>query len=192
MKTYYDVPNTNSEQNPECNKAFYIEELKKLEYFEPTSPHWNVLSEKTPVEVIKEIVTASKKAQLCSCVLNSAQFLSSPQHLTSAFGFINSFKYFCEKTNNYNPQNNDGCSYENVTPLHIAAWKGHTNIAKLIVENISDCNIQDSHGKTPLDIAAYHGHFEICKILVKKLTNDKVILTFDNYLKARRNFLNTE
>jgi len=191
MKTYYDVPNTDSEQNPECNKAFYIKELKKLEYFEPTSPHWNVLSEKTPVEVIKEIVTASKKAQLCSCVLNSAEFLSSPQHLTSAFGFINSFKFICEKTKDYNPQNNNGCSYENVTPLHIAAWKGHFNICKLIVENITDCNIQDSHGKTPLEIAVYHGHFEICQLFVKKLTNEKVILTFDNYLKARRSLLNT-
>jgi len=192
MKIYYYVPNTDSEQNPESDEIFYIKELNNLEHFEPMSPHWNVLSEKTPIEIIKEIVTASKKAQLRSCVLNSTEFLSSPQHLTSAFGFINSFKYICEKTKDYNPQNNNRCSYENVTPLHIAAWKGHFNICKLIVENISDCNIQDSHGKTPLDIAAYHGHFEICQILVKKLTNDKVILTFDNYLKARRNFLNTE
>ena len=40
------------------------------------------------------------------------------------------------------------------TPLHLAAWVGHKEIAELLIENGTDVNAKDEEGFTPLDHAA--------------------------------------
>jgi ankyrin repeat protein len=61
-------------------------------------------------------------------------------------------------------------SYEN-TPLHIAAAKGHTEIASLLVEVGANSRLKNSFGDTPLHNACKMGHSEIASILVKHFAN---------------------
>ena len=51
-----------------------------------------------------------------------------------------------------NPANEYG-----VTPLHIAAGKGHLRICKLIINNVENLNPYDDDGWTPLDAAICAG-----------------------------------
>ena len=61
-----------------------------------------------------------------------------------------------------------------VTPLHIAAEKGHFDICKLILENMEDKNPAMFGRKTPLAIAALNGHIDICKLIIENLENKKL------------------
>lgn len=45
-----------------------------------------------------------------------------------------------------------------MSPLHMAAYKGHDKIVKLLVKHTQDCNERDSDDKTPLIHAAIGGH----------------------------------
>ena len=38
-------------------------------------------------------------------------------------------------------------------PLHWAAYKGHLEIVKLLLDNHADANLQNNDGKAPLDKA---------------------------------------
>ena len=40
-----------------------------------------------------------------------------------------------------------------MTPLHSAAWYGHTAIAEMLLEKGADVNARDVNGKTPLQLA---------------------------------------
>merc|ERR550532_388078 len=51
-----------------------------------------------------------------------------------------------------------------VTPLHLAAEKGHVALCKLIMENLVDKNPRCSSGTTPLSRATLHLKFEVCEI----------------------------
>ena len=54
------------------------------------------------------------------------------------------------------------------TALHLAAYNGHTEIAKLLLANNADVNVMDAVGQTQtaLHIAAWQGHPEIAKLLL--------------------------
>jgi len=51
--------------------------------------------------------------------------------------------------------------------LHRAAWKGHKEIAELLIENGADLNVKDDDGRTPLDWAIMRNHTEIADLLHK-------------------------
>jgi cytohesin len=53
------------------------------------------------------------------------------------------------------------------TPLHNAAWKGHNEIAKLLIVKGADVNAKDVEGQTPLDWAEEEKHKEIASLLRK-------------------------
>ena len=52
-----------------------------------------------------------------------------------------------------------------MTPLHIACFKEHAGIVKVLLQHGADPNVQDSFGLTPLHIAAMRGNIEIIKYL---------------------------
>ena len=46
----------------------------------------------------------------------------------------------------------------NVTPLHLAARKGHLKAVKVLLKNNADAGAVTSYGKNPLDLAIENGH----------------------------------
>ena len=63
-----------------------------------------------------------------------------------------------------NPAMDDG-----ITPLHMAAEKGHYEICQLIISNVNEKNPASHDGFTPLHIATKHGHYKICNLIEKHL-----------------------
>ena len=56
---------------------------------------------------------------------------------------------------------------DNETSLHLAAQKGHVDVAKVLVENGADVNAIDGFGQTTLHLAAFYGHVDVAKVLVE-------------------------
>jgi hypothetical protein len=54
-----------------------------------------------------------------------------------------------------------------MTPLHYAAFKGHIEIARLLLQNGAEVNAKSNRGSTPLYCAALNGHVDILHLLVK-------------------------
>jgi hypothetical protein len=54
------------------------------------------------------------------------------------------------------------------TPLHEAAFKGHIEIARLLLQNGAEVNAKGNGGWTPLHCSACDGHVEILHLLVEK------------------------
>ena len=57
------------------------------------------------------------------------------------------------------------------TPIHEAAFKGYTEIVKILVPLTGNPNEPDEDGRTPIYLAACNGHTEIVKILVPLTDN---------------------
>jgi len=57
------------------------------------------------------------------------------------------------------------------TPLHLSCRKGHTDIARFLVEYGADTAAQDKHGSTPLHEASWNGHLDITRFLVEHGAN---------------------
>jgi len=55
-----------------------------------------------------------------------------------------------------------------ITPLHTAAYHGHTEIVKLLLKRKADINAKDKDGETPLIAALTSGHTEIGELLINK------------------------
>ena len=60
-----------------------------------------------------------------------------------------------------NPKNT-----EKWTPLHYAAFYGHSEIVQIILDLVADKNPKTSYGDTPLHFAAKEGHIIICEIIL--------------------------
>ncbi|XP_027209268.2 uncharacterized protein [Penaeus vannamei] len=52
----------------------------------------------------------------------------------------------------------------NYTPLHFAAFEGHTDVARLLLDRKSDPNQTNDSGDTPLHLAAINGKIEVVKM----------------------------
>ena len=53
------------------------------------------------------------------------------------------------------------------TPLHLAAYNGHIEISRLLLQNGADVNAKSDDGSTPLHWAAEHGQVDILHLLVE-------------------------
>ena len=53
------------------------------------------------------------------------------------------------------------------TPLHLAAYNGHIEIARLLLQNGAEVNAKSNYGRTPLHCSAYRGHVDILHLLVE-------------------------
>ena len=52
------------------------------------------------------------------------------------------------------------------TALMLSSFKGHTEIARILVQHKASLDIQSKDGWTALIVAAYHGHLEIASLLM--------------------------
>jgi ankyrin repeat protein len=61
------------------------------------------------------------------------------------------------------------------TPLHAAAWGGHTSVVKILLEKGGNIEAVDSSGRTSLRLAAEGGHVAVVKeLLAHKARTDVV------------------
>ncbi|KAF5026929.1 hypothetical protein F66182_959 [Fusarium sp. NRRL 66182] len=58
-----------------------------------------------------------------------------------------------------------------LSPLHIAAKKGHSRIIRILLQCDVDCNEQDSEGLTPLTHAVIGGHDDVVRLLLARGAN---------------------
>ena len=58
-----------------------------------------------------------------------------------------------------------------IDPLLEAAWKGHLDIFRLIVERVDNPNPADEEGLTPLNLAAWSGHLDIVSFIIDRVAN---------------------
>jgi ankyrin repeat protein len=63
------------------------------------------------------------------------------------------------------------------TPLHLAVFNGHKDVAELLLANKADVNAKDNDGKTPLQIATGNGYNDVVELL---LANKAAINAKDN------------
>ena len=54
------------------------------------------------------------------------------------------------------------------TPLHLAAWQGHVDIVRLLLDRGADVNARGDGGRTPLHYAAYWGHLDVVELLIEE------------------------
>jgi ankyrin repeat protein len=76
------------------------------------------------------------------------------------------------------------------TPLFVAAYAGHCNIIKLLVEHKANINWQDDDGMTALWLATEFGELETVKCLLEQGANPN-ITTYGDYDRDFSNGLNT-
>jgi ankyrin repeat protein len=57
---------------------------------------------------------------------------------------------------------------DRASPLLAACANGHTNIARLLLENWAEMDTPDRRGRTPLIAASFNGHIEIVNLLLSK------------------------
>ncbi|CAB1329803.1 unnamed protein product [Coregonus sp. 'balchen'] len=59
-----------------------------------------------------------------------------------------------------------GDNNDNETPLHCAAQYGHTQVVRLLLEELTDPTMRNNKFETPLDLAALYGRLEVVKLLL--------------------------
>jgi hypothetical protein len=61
----------------------------------------------------------------------------------------------------------DARDSDNRTPLYLAAWMGHFEIAQLLLDHKADPNATNSRDQTLLIVAAIGGHLQVAELLLK-------------------------
>ena len=74
-----------------------------------------------------------------------------------------------ELINNSNHDSRDVMNEKSLTPLHVAAANGYTEIAKLLVQAGAYVMAQNNDNKTPIDLAYEQGHVSLAQMLEKTL-----------------------
>ena len=84
---------------------------------------------------------------------------TTPLHLAAGHGQFETFKYLMEMvkrvSGNINPPDGRGD-----TPLHSAIEEGHTDIARLILQNVEDLHPINEDGESPLDAVKRLGWYD--------------------------------
>ena len=52
------------------------------------------------------------------------------------------------------------------TPLHLAAWQGHSKVVRVLIDSKADVDATHDDGWTPLHLAARQGHSEVVRVLI--------------------------
>ena len=59
-------------------------------------------------------------------------------------------------------------SFDNATPLHLAARMGHAKVSRFLLERDADVTAQDGNGSTPLHQASQYGNAETASMLIER------------------------
>ena len=70
-----------------------------------------------------------------------------------------------ERTKDNNPTRIE----DQKTALHMAAFVGHTEVCRCIIDMLDDKNPTDKYGETPLSHAVLNGHLEIYQLIAESL-----------------------
>ncbi|XP_062871039.1 ankyrin repeat and SAM domain-containing protein 1A [Trichomycterus rosablanca] len=87
-----------------------------------------------------------------------------PLHLAAWKGDQRIVRMLIHKGPSYpklNEQNND-----NETALHCAAQYGHSEVVRVLLEELTDPTMRNTRFETPLDLAALYGRLEVVKLLL--------------------------
>ncbi|TSP79436.1 Cap-specific mRNA (nucleoside-2'-O-)-methyltransferase 1 [Bagarius yarrelli] len=87
-----------------------------------------------------------------------------PLHLAAWKGDQRIVRLLIHKGTSYpklNEQNND-----NETALHCAAQYGHSDVVRVLLEELTDPTMRNNRFETPLDLAALYGRLEVVKLLL--------------------------
>jgi len=60
----------------------------------------------------------------------------------------------------------DSRGFDNSTPLHMAALRGHEEVTRVLLDGGADVTAQDEDGRTPLHAASGEGHLEVVRALL--------------------------
>ena len=82
--------------------------------------------------------------------------------------YVNDIKAFTGLENNNSKLKREPVDKYGNSSLHIAAKKGHLNVAVVLIGLGFNPGIKNQFGNTPLHEAASWGHDEICRLLVKE------------------------
>ena len=85
-------------------------------------------------------------------------------------GQTNVVKDLLDKGANQSEKDSCGWAGWSVTALYCAAYGGHMETVKVLVDRGADVNAL-SHGQTPLTIAIFKGHTDIAKLLIDRGTD---------------------
>ena len=77
------------------------------------------------------------------------------------YGKLNILEYLLDRVENINPEN-----AQKMTPLHLAAKNGHSEVATFLRDFASDSNPKNKTGITPLHLAAQNGYLDIVQSLM--------------------------
>ena len=88
-----------------------------------------------------------------------------PLHIVAHVGNTLLYRKIMRFSEDINPKN----GRPGMTPLHMAAFNGHIEICKIIIDKIVDKNPKDNSDWTPLHKAAGNGHVEVCKLILEKV-----------------------
>lgn len=55
---------------------------------------------------------------------------------------------------------------EKETALHCAAQYGHSEVVRVLLQELTDPSMRNSHGETPLDLAALYGRLQVVRMLL--------------------------
>lgn len=59
------------------------------------------------------------------------------------------------------------CSGSRYTPLHYAAYYGHLEVCRLLLQCKANVDARDCGQQSPLTLAISHGHIEVCELLLQ-------------------------
>jgi len=94
-----------------------------------------------------------------------------PLHHACMMGNVEISRLILENYGDHKPANYVDLDLQ--IPLHVAAYRGHLKICKLLCDHQSPLDLQDSLGFTPLHIAAHRGNEDICKLFIDRMVNKK-------------------
>lgn len=101
--------------------------------------------------------------------MNSEGLRGTPLKLAVGLNKLSTVQYLIEKGAAVNYQINSF-----MLPLHVAAWEGYVEIAKVLLDNGAEVDLCSStNDDTPLHMAASRGNIEVVKLLIEYGANVK-------------------
>ena len=156
------------------NERFYwIRILKKYNRnFQEFSKVWNMVIEKTPVDIIKKLVLAVEKFMIkrtwSDFFWRRHERQWSPLHIAAECRDLILLKHVISRTEDENHQHSKN-SANDLSALHLAAQEGFLKACEFIISRSLYKGEKDRHGRIPIDYAAIFGHLEVCRFLLQHI-----------------------